>query len=868
MAFLSLGLNIEEPQSQQASQDAEKKLSRGLPSDSGPAVLTAKETQDGTVVSSGEIPHNGTNGAAHKSEPEPVEPEKDNWPEMGMQIIQSVLRGAQNKEAIASPEAPTSEEISTLPSIEELRKKILEGVIPDFRTAPKNGQPRNGSSVDVSSHTDSANHAPSEANPEKKLGEPSPELSPDFLSSVMDDLRKHVGEDVLTSLNAPSPADIDRTPRTTSAPVSAEQNPATTIPDSLLRVLEETRQHLTAPAPRSPLVTPEKPSRTVAPTPDRRRAATPTFTTFQFGYLPGRGLLYSIIGHEVAMFGLFLLITYGLPAFRSQTLIVGSQSAQSHVIYLPEVGGGTEGHKSPGGGRSKPQQASAAPARASKGMAYPGAQAILSDPPNPTNAFQTLLRPLMVHPEPLKKLVPLPNIVQMSETRLPTSLMSPKTALPQPRLAVQPIKVKRDSDLRRNAKWTVPVAKAPELIAKAEMPKLPAAEQPLPEAPKVEPKKPEELKKDEEKPVEKPVPQPLKVAAEKKSEKSEKQVAPPSNAQIAKMEMHGKSAEPMLSLSPMPLPAGSTAKIPAGEARGRFAVAPGGTLNPNTTTPGKINGTHSDSPATGQDNAQSANAATESAANTGSGAGHNPAAGGGSGTANEAAGAGSAGTGNGSGSTSGAGVGGAGTGNGRGSAGTGAGRSGHGAGTGSGAGSGAGSGSFPGITIQGEEGSSASASNSSSMTVSPQTPYQITIVATASSGGGLQDYGVFENERVYTVYIPMQRTPQEADPTWTLQYALASSSSDSNGAQLIAPSPVIREWPQIPADLEKKYSQHQVVVYALLGADGKLSHISVKQTPDAHVSAPIAQALGKWVFRPAQMNNQPVAVKILVGIPL
>src|SRR6266404_9182719 len=26
---------------------------------------------------------------------------------------------------------------------------------------------------------------------------------------------------------------------------------------------------------------------------------TPTFATFKFGYLPGRGLLYSIIGHEV-----------------------------------------------------------------------------------------------------------------------------------------------------------------------------------------------------------------------------------------------------------------------------------------------------------------------------------------------------------------------------------------------------------------------------------------------------------------------------------------------------------------------------------------------------------------------------------------
>jgi len=28
------------------------------------------------------------------------------------------------------------------------------------------------------------------------------------------------------------------------------------------------------------------------------------------------------------------------------------------------------------------------------------------------------------------------------------------------------------------------------------------------------------------------------------------------------------------------------------------------------------------------------------------------------------------------------------------------------------------------------------------------------------------------------------------------------------------------------------------------------------------------QGGGKWVFRPAQLNNQPVAVKVLIGIPL
>jgi len=43
---------------------------------------------------------------------------------------------------------------------------------------------------------------------------------------------------------------------------------------------------------------------------------------------------------------------------------------------------------------------------------------------------------------------------------------------------------------------------------------------------------------------------------------------------------------------------------------------------------------------------------------------------------------------------------------------------------------------------------------------------------------------------------------------------------------------------------------------------------AVKQTPDVRISDPIVQAFNKWVFRPAQPNNQPLAVKVLLGIPL
>src|SRR3954451_11992283 len=122
MAFLSLGLNIEEPQSLEESQNSPKELSDGSHSGNVPAAVISKEAQERTPVSSNQIPQNGTNGAAPQTDARPVKPATDNWPEIGMEIIQSVLRGAQTKESVPSSEPPSAE-ISDLPSLEELRKK-------------------------------------------------------------------------------------------------------------------------------------------------------------------------------------------------------------------------------------------------------------------------------------------------------------------------------------------------------------------------------------------------------------------------------------------------------------------------------------------------------------------------------------------------------------------------------------------------------------------------------------------------------------------------------------------------------------------------------------------------------------------------
>jgi hypothetical protein len=161
--------------------------------------------------------------------------------------------------------------------------------------------------------------------------------------------------------------------------------------------------------------------------------------------------------------------------------------------------------------------------------------------------------------------------------------------------------------------------------------------------------------------------------------------------------------------------------------------------------------------------------------------------------------------------------------------------------------------------------------------VPPETSYGLTIVANGSSGGGLPDYGVFFDEKVYTVYINMRRTTDDPAPSWILQYALlhgaaaqagAIAKSGQNQLGLVPPFPVVKEFPQWPIGLAFRYLHRMVVVYAVINVEGKLERMHVMQTPSIELNKPLLEALGKWVFRPAQLNGEPVPLKALLGITL
>jgi hypothetical protein len=220
---------------------------------------------------------------------------------------------------------------------------------------------------------------------------------------------------------------------------------------------------------------------------------------------------------------------------------------------------------------------------------------------------------------------------------------------------------------------------------------------------------------------------------------------------------------------------------------------------------------------------------------------------------------------------------GTGTGNGRGTAaGTGSGAS-KAAGTGSGIGAGSapGTGGFSGIAIQGGRYGDG---GSGSMLVKEPNPrqknYRVFVESTGSSGGGLPELGVFDNEKVYTVYLDMRASDDDIAPSWTLQYSVIQPAGNAtDGSERIKgiPTPpyaTLKEVPQFPPELLRRCSQKLIVASAIMGADGKLDRVSVKQAPESQIIGPLVEALRRWTFEPAKVDGTPIPLKILLGIRL
>ena len=148
----------------------------------------------------------------------------------------------------------------------------------------------------------------------------------------------------------------------------------------------------------------------------------------------------------------------------------------------------------------------------------------------------------------------------------------------------------------------------------------------------------------------------------------------------------------------------------------------------------------------------------------------------------------------------------------------------------------------------------------------------MTITSTASSGGGLPDFGVFQNEKIYTVYLDMRANDTDRTPSWTLQYAVQQPASGDPAERIrgtpTPPYATLKQVPEFTPEIAAKCVHQLIVASGVINVTGQLEQVVVKQSPDPQVNAPLIEALKNWTFQPSLIDGKPVSLKILLGIRL
>ncbi len=612
-------------------------------------------------------------------------------------------------------------------------------------------------------------------------------------------------------------------------------------------------------------------------------------------YFPGRGLGYSLFFHAIALVAILIV-----PGFRGpqktpprQEISEDKLTEVRMVMFLPSVGGGGQGSRDRA--ELSGEDADSAPS-SSTGLTYPGPQWIRSDPPRPTSQLQTLLQPDLHELPILSERLDLPNLVLMPRVKLVGASSKPdRVAGPPDTLSLPPREAA--AELGALSPRGLPISSRrltlPGLLPMPRIPPLQASLSADPAAGLADPLRPEEAEPlDPSKGAEaffealelEELPLlgtradlPGLVAApqitlaeqtlpdDRDSATSEKHGAadlthapqlPPAQSGLGPLPLpidlpdhdfpslapNRDTARSVLSLSPQPASLEQGIEIPAAEVRGQFSISPKPNLSPTENEPGY--------PSTEKIAAPS----TEYAAVVTVSFGHGAAEGGGGaqgpgrdvGTlgapeASETARAIGAGTGTGT-------------------------------GAGSGAGSGPGSGTFAGIRIIGGDGEGAvSAGAGADRPCDPpcdrplNAQYQLFVLSTEKSGGGLPYFGVFPEQRIRTVFLDLRRSESAPPLVCTFEFGVPREA-DQWAFEL--PTLSIGEYPTLPEELVSRHLGKMIILFAVVNLEGKMEQISIKESPEIRLNLPMIDALAQWVFRPGKLRGKPVAVKTLLGIPL
>ncbi len=120
--------------------------------------------------------------------------------------------------------------------------------------------------------------------------------------------------------------------------------------------------------------------------------------------------------------------------------------------------------------------------------------------------------------------------------------------------------------------------------------------------------------------------------------------------------------------------------------------------------------------------------------------------------------------------------------------------------------------------------------------------------------------------RVHTLLMNMPNLTS-ATGSWVLNFVQPLYQKMQKNNDLIAPLPIHSVDPEYPPVEIEQGVEGEVVLFAVIGADGRVSRIRVIEGLDAVLDKNAETAFSQWRFEPALRNYQPVSLRVLVHVP-
>jgi TonB family protein len=134
---------------------------------------------------------------------------------------------------------------------------------------------------------------------------------------------------------------------------------------------------------------------------------------------------------------------------------------------------------------------------------------------------------------------------------------------------------------------------------------------------------------------------------------------------------------------------------------------------------------------------------------------------------------------------------------------------------------------------------------------------------------GAKPEQIFASKKVYTLLVNMPNL-NSATGSWILNFSELRSSRSAarvTSSDLEGPAPLKKSDPKYPPTLINEHVEGEVVLYAVIRADGSVDSVELVRGLDEQLDANAMSALSQWKFRPASRQGTPVDLEAIVHIP-